>query len=750
MMAEAAPYFFISYARVDARFVNRLQQDLELRDLHVWVDRSRLEGGQAFPQRIQQAIRGARAVLLVLTPEAMQSEWVLDEIHEAKTQGKRIIPLMLRMTDVVMEINRIQWIDFQPGYEMGLTALLRDLIAIPTLPAPPPLTVPPGADLPQELRSKLVHAVDPVPPPPPDLEQLQQAGFDALGNGDLERAVVYFEQIQEKDATFNGGFVANLLPDLQRQAKEQRIQRLRARATAAASAGNWDEAAGAWEALLGQDPDDGAARAGLPDALSRVAEAAWAAGRWDEVVGVWRGVLSMRPTPEGPVPGAAAIAAALAEAERNRTVVYVYNNVRGFVAAGNQGAARSMLTALWQQAPNYGDPQSLAAACGLPPRGSALAGQWAEERFDEFVRARQWADAALIAEMAARAAPHAAAAWQQRGTQMRLAQQLAPIQDRYDAAARSFRWAEAAAACADALHIAPNDAAWQQRQSHAQGRQAEEQRWVAAGLPPQLARAGFTLTRGKTADLILPPLCRVPAGEFLMGDDQHRVPVGEFEIAAFPVTVAEWKLALAARAVPEPSGSGDFTWQRQLQRLDHPVVYVSWLEAKKYIEWLAGQTGQTWRLLTEAEWEKAARWDSSVNPPHARVYPWGDNFDQRLANTSESGKKLTTPVGTYAVVAITDAQGRPAEISDASPYGAHDLAGNVWEWTSSIYANEPYQNDGRRENPRDETSALVLRGGSWWLDSSLARAAYRFRNGPGSHSVYVGFRLARVPVPGSR
>ena len=91
---------------------------------------------------------------------------------------------------------------------------------------------------------------------------------------------------------------------------------------------------------------------------------------------------------------------------------------------------------------------------------------------------------------------------------------------------------------------------------------------------------------------------------------------------------------------------------------DHPVVYVSWRDCVAYAEW-AGV-----RLLTEQEWEKAARGIDG------RVYPWGDEFDSARCNTYESGIGATTPVGRYSP-------------GGDSPCGCADMAGNVWEWTAS-------------------------------------------------------------------
>ncbi len=104
-----------------------------------------------------------------------------------------------------------------------------------------------------------------------------------------------------------------------------------------------------------------------------------------------------------------------------------------------------------------------------------------------------------------------------------------------------------------------------------------------------------------------------------------------FSIGRFPVTVAEYACFVeAGQRQPQQ-------WPTQLQKLDHPVTYVSWDDAVAYAAWLAQMTRQPWRLPTEAEWEKAARWDRA--PGVARLYPWGDMFDPSRANTRESGKR---------------------------------------------------------------------------------------------------------------
>jgi formylglycine-generating enzyme required for sulfatase activity len=257
--------------------------------------------------------------------------------------------------------------------------------------------------------------------------------------------------------------------------------------------------------------------------------------------------------------------------------------------------------------------------------------------------------------------------------------------------------------------------------------------------PYSLARLGFEWRVINGVEVIIPPVCDVLAGEFLMGSvprhdqvaakeswtndeqPQHSVALPGYEIAGFPVTVAEYACFLRA-GHPEPT-----MWQNQHSRLDHPVGAVTWHDAVAYAAWLDRQTGQAWRLPTEAEWEKADRGTD------ARIYPWGDIFDKERCNTSESDIKSTTPVGTY-----------PA---GASPYGVQDMAGNVWEWTSSRYVPYPYTESVERDDAHSSESR-VLRGGSWSYSARNARAACRDLDLPSNFRGSLGFRMARA-VPGS-
>lgn len=214
------------------------------------------------------------------------------------------------------------------------------------------------------------------------------------------------------------------------------------------------------------------------------------------------------------------------------------------------------------------------------------------------------------------------------------------------------------------------------------------------------------------------PMVRVPAGEFLMGSNDggadekppHRVFLDTFAIDTYEVTNARFQQFVQAtnyRTTAERAGDAT-TWrqpragQTTLAGLEqHPVVQVSQEDAKAYCQW-AGK-----RLPTEAEWEKVARGTDG------RTYPWGKTFDGSRLNFCDKncqfdwkdqavndGYQHTAPVGQYE--------------SGKSPYGAYDMAGNVWEWVADFYDENYYKNSPAR-NPKgpDSSNRFVVRGGSW-------------------------------------
>lgn len=215
--------------------------------------------------------------------------------------------------------------------------------------------------------------------------------------------------------------------------------------------------------------------------------------------------------------------------------------------------------------------------------------------------------------------------------------------------------------------------------------------------------------------------CHVPAGYFLMGSasndqdardnekPQHRVYLAGYWISKYPITNIQYRQFIKATRHHEHTH-----WENGYpeDRQHYPVVDVSWSDAVAFCQWASHRTGQTIRLPTEAEWEKAARGTDG------RIYPWGNRWQIRRCNNKDAGVKDTTPVRRYPL--------------GASPYGVHDMAGNVWEWTSTISDKEfsyPYQADDGRENPDSVDKNHVLRGGYWDNSAKYVRAGFRTNYG---------------------
>ncbi len=183
----------------------------------------------------------------------------------------------------------------------------------------------------------------------------------------------------------------------------------------------------------------------------------------------------------------------------------------------------------------------------------------------------------------------------------------------------------------------------------------------------------------------------VPAGEFTMGSDnwwpksqpEHKKDLDAFYVDKYEVTNLRYKEFVDATRRRPP-----IIWQGGLipqGKQNHPVVYVTWFDANDFCKW----DGQ--RLLTEPEWEKAARGTD------ARTFPWGDKFSRFKANTPQLGNEDTMEVGSFN--------------EGVSPYGIYDMAGNVFEWTGDWFKQYP-----GNTHPDENYGEIVrvVRGGSWY------------------------------------
>ncbi|MBN1812113.1 MAG: formylglycine-generating enzyme family protein [Anaerolineae bacterium] len=215
----------------------------------------------------------------------------------------------------------------------------------------------------------------------------------------------------------------------------------------------------------------------------------------------------------------------------------------------------------------------------------------------------------------------------------------------------------------------------------------------------------------------VPMTVPISAGPFWMGSShdnekpRRRLDLPEYQIGRYPVTNAQY-----TRFISDTGHNPPDHWDRRnvpAGLADHPVVNVSYEDAEEYCRWLSQMTGKRYRLPTEEEWEKAARgpW------PDERDYPWGA-WREGCCNTQELGRCCTSSVYEF-------------EQTNSSPFGVVDMAGNVWEWTSSPYRGE----------------RNVVRGGSWGNFRDRARVSFRGRYEHGTRRPYLGFRVACDVVP---
>ncbi len=218
-------------------------------------------------------------------------------------------------------------------------------------------------------------------------------------------------------------------------------------------------------------------------------------------------------------------------------------------------------------------------------------------------------------------------------------------------------------------------------------------------------------------------LMKVPAGDFRMGSNsgpeasrpERKVFLESFYIDLTEVTNAQYDQFCRATGRPLPV---NIRQGIPPGFENHPVNNVTWDDADAYCRW-AGR-----RLPTEAEWEKAARGQDG------RTYPWGNGWDERLSNNRTNPRDSTMPVGSYP--------------RGASPYGALDLAGNVWEWTADWYRSYPggplsFDETGKRR---------VARGGAFFYSIDLLRTFDRYPLDPQDATDHGGFRCAvNLPAP---
>ena len=255
----------------------------------------------------------------------------------------------------------------------------------------------------------------------------------------------------------------------------------------------------------------------------------------------------------------------------------------------------------------------------------------------------------------------------------------------------------------------------------------------APSLPTAPARRpGETLSDALSSGGQGPEMVVVPAGRFQMGcvsgqdcfDEEfplHDVTIPQaFAVSKYEVTFEDYD------RFTYPNRVDDEGWGRGRR----PVINVSWNDAQEYVAWLSRQTGQTYRLLSEAEWEYVARAGSSS------PYSWGNGIGSNRTNCLRDSCgdrwETTAPAGSFA----------------PNGFGVHDMHGNVYEWVedcwNTSYAGAPSDGSAWRSGYCEQR---VSRGGSWYVHPRYLRSAYRLNLTSGRRYDFVGFRVARPLIP---
>lgn len=243
-----------------------------------------------------------------------------------------------------------------------------------------------------------------------------------------------------------------------------------------------------------------------------------------------------------------------------------------------------------------------------------------------------------------------------------------------------------------------------------------------------------------------PMMVVIPEGDVFMGSvlgdpedggnesPQRVIPINRFAVSQHEITFANWQRCVVGggcRGASEPSDAG---WGKE----DRPIINISWEDAQEYVRWLSRVTGSDYRLLTEAEWEYAARARTSAELPQTR-FSWGNVdpvCDPNAPNGAAYGsceQQRTWPVGSFR----------------ANAFGLHDMHGNVWELVEDCYSLYLVTRLESSAVTTDDTTAQscsfhVARGGAWSFDPAFLRSAYRGGSALGWRSNDQGFRIAKT------
>ncbi|MBI3914163.1 MAG: SUMF1/EgtB/PvdO family nonheme iron enzyme [Chloroflexi bacterium] len=666
--------FFITHSWNDIDFARRLFKDLTASGLDGWMDDSAVRGGQRLAEEINRGLEGCDVYLSIMSPAALDSPWCWEEINAAITLANRhgrdrqlsIVSIIAAKCELPALLSSRLYFDFVERYDDALKELLTKSFGV-------------------NLNALLSHSVHPSSVASPNLKPSPKPNLKPPTASTPPRT----QSAEKTEPT-----------PIAHATTPEELEMLYLEALEAFHLEKWQLAADAFRRVIviQSDYEDAAAKLQLAERALHETELSELYDGATKLIeeSKWRAAieqLEMLLKIDG---GYRDARARLASAQNMLEAADLYMQASEAVAAEKWNEAVRSLEALLTIAPNYQD-----AAAKLTE-----AKRWAQlpdvyRRALKAIDVKQWQDAKTLLEQI----QSVDANYRESKTLLVRVRDSA-LAELYDLASKAIdakEWEQAKALLEQIQSRAPNYHETSQRLT-----------LVIKQIIPR------TKIGKDGKEMIL-----IPAGEFLMGSNDydnekppHKVSLDAFYISKYPVTNAEYKKFVDATKQSLPSHWENSNIPRGKE--NHPVVNMNWNDAAAYARWVGA------RLPTEAEWEKTASWDDAEK--EKLRYPWGNEFDAKKCNTSESGIRDTTPARKYSP------QGD-------SPYGVCDMAGNVWEWCSSLYKPYPYKHDDGRENP-EASDARVLRGGAWVDFRDGARCAFRRWVGPHLRGSDVGIRVA--------
>lgn len=418
---------FISYSRVDSEFAFRLRADLEASGFATWMDPNLgSEGGQNWERMIQEAIDSCQAMVVIVSPDSAKSEWVHTEYryfldHYGDQQKNPLIPAYFRTVDqfpIVLQIK--QWIDFRQDqgskdpYQDSLYRLILSLSKAPESPILQPIPNAPRASSPANTTpgsDKPVYpSVAPTPEFSPEIQGWIAGVFKARGEGNLTDEEYFLKRLVGSGNPQVPDTYQQRLKTVSDQTNQQRINELRKQAQVAVAAKQWRVAIGAWQAILALAPSNNPAKEGVRQARTEFAKEAFDAGEFDDAVGAWQALVKDARAIEARTGLRTALFARADDAwlkgdwtraaeswEAIRTLPSTYENSKynsdlrrekeadkyideikknqnaadryltahRLLAVDNVPGARAALKDLYTVAPNYGDPAGIASRVAI-------------------------------------------------------------------------------------------------------------------------------------------------------------------------------------------------------------------------------------------------------------------------------------------------------------------------------------------------------------------------------------------------